>query len=555
MTPGGAQVLLNRESRRQGGEGDAAMPGARSGPNSRAGLVQAARAGLARGDLRTTHQIATRLVAADAGDAEGHFLLGIVEASAGRMQFAIQHIARAVDLDPQGEYRAQLARLYTLVRRDGDAAAILRDAEQALPADALSRDTIGCVYTRLGDHAAALPHFAEAVRLDPRNTEFRYNQAAALNFLGQVDQADVALEALIAQAPGDARAHHLLASLRKQVPGRDHVARLGKARAAARDGRDRLLLGYALAKELEDIGKPAEALGVLCEANAEHRRTLPYSFESDAACFDAIEASWPVVAAAPVANPLTDAPIFIVGMPRTGTTLVDRILSSHPDVESAGELQAMPLAVKKAAGTRSRTVLDPETIAAAARSDMGAIGRDFLQMASHHRRDPARRFIDKFPGNFQYLGFIAKALPAAPIVCLRRNPMDTVLSNFRNLFAISSRYYDYSYDLLDIAAYYQRFDRLMALWREVLPGRVLELRYEDLVADQEGETRRLLAHCGLEWSDACLDFHSNSAPVSTPSAAQVRRPIYKDSVARWKQHAEVLEPVRRFFEDAGIAID
>jgi hypothetical protein len=130
-----------------------------------------------------------------------------------------------------------------------------------------------------------------------------------------------------------------------------------------------------------------------------------------------------------------------------------------------------------------------------------------------------------------------------------------VLSNFRNLFAVSSRYYDYSYDLLDIAAYYVRFDRLMSLWRAAFPGRLIELRYEDLIADQEGETRRLIAHCGLEWSDDCLSFHTNSAPVSTPSAAQVRRPIYADSVARWTQHAEVLEPVRRFFEQTGLAID
>ena len=522
---------------------------------TRAGQIDAARSALVRGDLHATHRFAATLVAGDPRDAEGHFLLGIAESSAGRIQTGIRHLGQAVELDPQGEYRAHLAKLFTLVRRDGDAAATLRDAEQAPPADALSRDTMGCVYARLGDHAAALTHFNEAVRLQPRNTEYRYNQAATLNFLGQTEAADAALEALIALAPGDARAHHLLAGLRKQSPGRNHVERLARTHTDAREGRDRLLLGYALAKELEDIGQPAAALDRLCTVNAEHRSTLPYTFARDAAVFDAIEASWPALAAAPASEPPTDAPIFIIGMPRTGTTLVDRILSSHPDVESAGELQAMPIAVKKAAGTPGPMVLDPATIAAAAGSDMGGIGRDFLQRASHHRRDPGLRFTDKFPGNFQYAGFIARALPSANIVCLRRHPMDTVLGNFRNLFAVSSRYYDYSYDLLDIAAYYVRFDRLMTFWREALPGRVLELRYEDLIADQEGETRRLLTHCGLEWSDDCLSFHTNSAPVSTPSAAQVRRPIYTESVARWKRHAEVLEPVRRFFEHAGIAID
>jgi len=195
------------------------------------------------------------------------------------------------------------------------------------------------------------------------------------------------------------------------------------------------------------------------------------------------------------------------------------------------------------------------TLHAAASADLGAIGRDYLARAAHHRRMPERRFVDKFPGNFHYAGIAARALPNAAIVCLRRNPMDTVLANFRNLFAISSRYYDYSYDLLDIAAYVAGFERLMALWRTALPGRILELRYEDIVADQEGATRRLLAHCELDWSDHCLDFHAQGGAVSTPSAAQVRRPIYRDSVARWRKHEAVLAPVAAYFAERGIAID
>lgn len=511
--------------------------------------VSPARNALEQGDVQAAHHFAAKMVADNPEDAEGHFLFGLAESTAGRIGAGIQHLDHAVALDPQGEYRAQLARLLVMMRRDGDAAAILHDAEQALPTDALSRDTMGCVYARLGDHAAALAHFEEAVRLAPRNANYRYNLATTLNFLGRTGEAEAALEALIVLAPEDARAHHLLSALRKQRPHHNHVDRLTRTLTEAKDGRSRLLLGYALAKELEDIGQPDEALQKLCAVNAEHRRKLPYTFARDAALFDALEAAWPL---APAHDAPKEDPIFIIGMPRTGTTLVDRILSSHPLVESAGELQAMPLAVKKAAGTRTPTVMDAETIAAAARADMGRIGRDFLDRAAHHRRHPQLRFIDKFPGNFFYAGFIARALPAARIVCLRRHPMDTVLSNFRNLFAVGSRYYDYSYDLLDIAAYYVRFDRLMNQWRAALPDRLIELRYEDLVADQEGQSRRLLAHCQLDWSNACLSFHANDAPVSTPSAAQVRRPIYADSVGRWKRHAEVLEPVARFFEQAGI---
>lgn len=521
----------------------------------RSSTAAAARAALARGDLAHAARLATIRLSEPGGAAEGQFLLGIVEAESGRIRPAIERIERAVALAPAGEYRAQLARLYTLVRREGDAAVVLRAAEDDPPQDALSRDTIGCVYARLGDHHAALPHFAAAVARAPDNDRFLYNQAATLSFLGRTDAAEAALETLIARAPDDARAHHLLAGLRKQSATDNHVDRLSAAHDRATADGDRLLTGYALAKELEDIGRGDEALARLTRVNAAHRAVLGYDVGRDMAIFAAIEAAWPAMAAAPIGDPSPAAPILVIGMPRTGTTLVDRILASHPAIESVGELQALPLAVKAAAGTRSRTVLDPETIRAAAGADLAAIGRDYLARAGHHRRMPDRRFVDKFPGNFHYAGIAARALPNATLVCLRRNPMDTVLANFRNLFAIGSRYYDYSYDLLDIAAYYAAFDALMAVWHRALPGRILELRYEALVADQEGETRRLLAHCGLDWFDGCLDFHTNTAAVSTPSAAQVRRPIYRDSVARWRRHAAALAPVAAFFAERGIAID
>ncbi|MEO7469969.1 MAG: tetratricopeptide repeat protein, partial [Sphingobium limneticum] len=167
----------------------------------RSARVEAARAALVRGDLDTAHRFATALVADARDDAEGHFLLGIAESSAGRVRAGIAHLSQAVSIDPRGEYRAHLAKLLILTREDGQAADMLRAAEQALPDDALGRDTMGCVYARLGDHAAALPHFDAATALDPDNAEYRYHQAATLNFLGRTDAADAALEALIARAP------------------------------------------------------------------------------------------------------------------------------------------------------------------------------------------------------------------------------------------------------------------------------------------------------------------------------------------------------------------
>ena len=518
-----------------------------------AGLL-AARAALARGDSAGARDHAVAVARQFPGQAEAHFLIGLADAAEGRVSAGIGHLQRAVALDGQGEYWAQLARLLSLVHRDGETAQALDEAERAPPGDALSLDTMGCVYARLGDHPASVRCFEAAVGQAPGNRAFRYNLAVALSFVGRTDDAEAALEALIALDPQTGRPHHTLAGLRKQTTTRNHLARLEAAHRAARDPQDRLLLGYALSKELEDVGDAHASFQWLSRANAEHRATLAYSSDTDAAIFDAIEAHWRALGDPPDDAP-TEAPVFVIGMPRTGTTLVDRIIGSHPRMESVGELQAMPVAVKLAAGVRTRTVLDPETVRAAVSCDMAQIGRAYLDRAVQHRRDPARRFIDKFPGNFFYVGLIAKALPNATLVCLRRQPMDVVLSNFKNLFATTSRYYDYSYDLSEIAKYYVRFDRLMAFWQDQSPGRVLEIGYEDLVAGQEGQTRRLLAHCGLEWSESCLDFHKNTAPVSTPSAAQVRRPIYKDSVSKWRVHAEALEPAVRVFEQYGIPVE
>ncbi|GBQ63800.1 tetratricopeptide repeat-containing sulfotransferase family protein [Komagataeibacter swingsii] len=522
------------------------------------GNVRQARYALSRGNPVQARNIAAMIIAREPDRAEAHFLLGLSEVTLGNIRPGAAHMEQAVTLGRSAEFFAQLARCLLLLRRDADAAAALRDAEGCLEAgeksDPLTRDTIGCAYARLGEHAASVPHFEAAVQGKPRHEQFLYNLAVALSFVGRVKEAEQAFERLLASAPGHARAHHALSRLRRQTAENNHVPRLNAAHGATRTPEDRLLLGYALSKELEDLGDTQASFRALRNANAEHRKNLPYSFDRDAAIFDAIEKNWSLFAQAPVSNPPDAAPVFVMGMPRTGTTLVDRILSSHPDIASAGELQAFPIAVKIASRVRTRMVLDPETVAHTAGRDLGAIGQAYLERAHPHVPKDSPRFSDKFPGNFIYAGLIARALPRARLICLRRHPMDTVLSNFKNLFATTSRYYDYSYCIEDIARYYVRFDRLMRLWQKAIPGRVLEIRYEDIVEDQEGATRRLLAHCGLPWSEECLAFHTNAAPVSTPSAAQVRRPIYRDALARWKRHEVELEPARVIFEQNGISV-
>lgn len=515
------------------------------------------RSALRRGDLPAVTAVARALISASPEQPTGYFLLAMAAAEAGQVAKAVPLLEVAVERRPEAEHLAQLAKLLILLRRDGEAARAARSAMALTPGDALTLDTIGCVLARLGDHEASVVPFAAAVTTEPDNLEYRYNLAAANGFIGKVDDARAQYERILSEDPGNARVHYAIAILSRQTAQANHVARLETALAKARAPADALRIRYALAKELEDIGEATEAFRHLSTANAAHKRAIRYDFSQDAAIFDAIEALFGVNAHALADGPGNPdpAPIFVVGMPRTGTTLVDRILSSHRDVGPAGELQAMPLAVKKLAGTASRVVIDPATIAASGMIDPAAIGDAYMERAQHHRPAVVARFTDKLPANFLYVGHIIRALPNARIVCLRRNPMDTIWSNYKNLFASQSAYYAYSYDLMDTARYYHRFDRLMALWEGLWPGRVLKLSYEALVADQEGQTRRLLDHCHLGWDEACLSFHRNRHAVATPSAAQVRRPMNADAIDKWRLHAEALEPARAWLEAAGVAAE
>ncbi|MBO9724044.1 MAG: sulfotransferase [Novosphingobium sp.] len=516
---------------------------------------QEIRGAIARGDIPQAVQIAKRLIDAAPDRPEGYFLLGMVMAEGGHVVKALPLIEAAVERDASAEYLAQWAKLLVQVRREDQAASVASRAMAAGPGDPLTFDTIGCVLARLGDHEGSLAPFAAAVERDPQNAEYRYNLAAASGFTGRVDQARHHYEMILAHDPGNARVHYALAILSRQTAEANHVERLEAALAQASVPADDLRIRYALAKELEDLGETAASLRHLSVANCAQKQAIGYDFGQDEAIFDAIEALFSGGAASPAQGEgrRGEAPIFVVGMPRTGTTLVDRILSSHPDVEAAGELQAMPLAVKKQAGTASRRVLDADTVAASGAIDPAALGEAYLARARVHCGQGRPRFTDKLPANFLYIGHILRALPDARVVCLRRGPLDTLWSNYKNLFASQSTYYAYSYDLMDTARYYARFDRLMGLWERLWPGAVLQLSYENLVADQEGETRRLLAHCGLDWDESCLLFHENRAAVATPSAAQVRRPINRDGIGKWRAYAEALAPARAWLEEQGIA--
>lgn len=283
---------------------------------------------------------------------------------------------------------------------------------------------------------------------------------------------------------------------------------------------NRLTLQSALAKAYEDIGEPDKAFACLNSCNSLRRETISYAMAyRDLDVKQTIATFTPARLSRCSGGCESELPVFIVGMPRSGSSLVEPILASHPQIHYASEHRDM-----------SRIAATLGSIADADTNDLEALGQTYIDTIRH---DDAARVIDKAPSNFERLGLIHLMLPKARIIHCHRDPMYTCLSCFKTLFQESS---GYSYDLTELGHYYQAYELLMDHWRTALPGAILDVRYEDVVQDVETMARRLVNFCVLPWDDACLSFHETERPVHTASVAPVRKPIYKSSLGRWRRY-------------------
>lgn len=505
-------------------------------------------------DWPRTYALAGQLLQRQPGHAGAHGMAGIAALESGQLAQALEHLHRATASEPApADLLAQLARALAIAQRMPEARATADRALALAPHHPMVLNVLGWTYAQAQAHAAAADAFRRAVAAAPAHLPSRYNLATALVAMGEAEAAEQEIEACLAQDPTFWRAHLTLAHLRRQTPASHHVARL-ESLLTRHPGDDAgLCLHLALAKEYEDLAEYSQAFEHLVRGKAISRRGIDYSPDADAALFAALMRAFPEPCADEAGDP-SEEPIFVFGLPRTGTTLVERILSSHPQVISAGELQNFGLVLRQAWGSRVPLWKDPDIAIHAREVDWRRVGRDYLASTRPGTGQTAH-FIDKLPHNFLYAGFIARAFPRARLICLRRNPMDSCLSNFRQLFAEKLPYYHYSFDLLDTGRYYVLFDRLMAHWRKVFPGRILEVQYESLVQAQEAGTRQLLEFCGLPWDDACLSFEKNQAPVGTASALQVREPLYRTAVRRWKRYEPQLTELKALLASEGVDLD
>jgi len=465
---------------------------------------------------------------------------------------------RVIDLTP-GLVAGRLQEIDALIHcgRASEAVARLRALEKRAGGDMALRLHLAEFYTHCGCHEAARRCYEAVRRLKGDDPAILYNCATAALTMGEIDKAEALLGQVIALNPHDYDAYYNRATLRRQTPERNHIDEMEALLAAGlRHPAGEVQLGYALAREYEDLGEHERAFACLKKGAGRRNSLLQYRVEDDVETAQAIKKVMAADFLAKVKQTPGPGPIFIIGLPRSGTTLVERILGSHSQVDSLGEINDFALSLMSLAGP---TKGKQDLVAKSTGLDFEALGARYrASIASRQkaRQGPERAgapwLIDKTPANYLYIGLIARALPEAKIIHLRRNPMDVCYAMYKTLFRMG---YPFSYDLDNLARYYLSYRDLMAHWRAHLPGRFLDLDYEALVGDQEAVSRRLVAHCGLAWEPACLDFHLNASPSATASAAQVRRPLYRDSLEKWRCYETQLAPLKERLVAAGVALD
>ncbi len=404
---------------------------------------------------------------------------------------------------------------------------------------------LGDTLVNLGFTEAAVATYREALAVAPENVLTWNNLATSLQFLGRDGEAHEAYLQALAIAP-DFPCLYNFSRIHIFTSDEPQFQRMrSRWEGAHFAGPEQAIdLGFGLAKALDDTGNYAHAFDVLLQANAIKRQTFDYATDQMSARFEALR-RWiaDVVGVAGKAGGDAVDPIFIVGMPRSGSTLVEQILASHNQVAGAGELPFFPQLV-----THARKALEEGVM-----QDMAEAARwvrtEYLRRVSS-RVDTGSIFTDKLPDNFAYLGLIHALFPKARMIHVRRDPMDVILSCFQCNFTLGQ---PYAYDLEELADYYLEYRAMMRHWQTGLPaGRIHELDYERLVERPRETITELLEYCGLPWEEACVNFHQTARTVETASANQVRRPLYRTSVRRWRHYSEQLRVIRKRIE-AGMA--
>ncbi|WP_111977676.1 tetratricopeptide repeat-containing sulfotransferase family protein [Algibacillus agarilyticus] len=566
-------------------------------------LHQQAQTFLNQQKYQEAHQCCIQILQQQPDFADAYFLLAMIAFTFSNNQKAIDVIHRALKFSPNNaEYQAHLAKCYAYEYDVVQAKKYADDARDQPDLSALTHDTLGVTYSKIGLHKNAVTCFERAVKQQPNNAQFQFNLAAAYKFIGAFLQASVHYQHVLAIEPEFYKAEYALATIRcqhlaaihektndrvneRQIDGIETAAltlhqtdyqawidQLQLKLENAKTAESQLFLAHSLALYFEKLQQPITAFTLLQQGKKAQLTAIDYHFSSDQLLFKQLKSmSKPSPSRSAQIetenkylnqnlsqNPSQNQsnispakPIFVVGMPRSGTTLVERILSNHSTVNSAGELQQFGWLLKKMSGSTTPDLLDQDTLMQANNIDYAQLGQAYLNSTQIYAQD-ADLFIDKMPLNLLYVGHIIKALPHAQVVCLLRNPLDTIVGNYRQLFAVNYSFYNYAYDLISLANYYVEFYKLAHHWQKAFPQHFKIVNYEQLVRDPQNQITALLNTCGLSTEASCFQIETNQSPVATASAIQVREPINTRSIGRWQKYNAVLSPVKQILQQAGI---
>jgi tetratricopeptide (TPR) repeat protein len=517
-------------------------------------LMQAA---VALGDNRLSvaeHALRARLKQAPT-DVAAIRMLAEVAARLGRNGDAEKLLARALELAPSFEAARHNYAIVLYRQQKGEAA--LAEIERLLQVDPNNlgyRNLMAAALARLGEYPRAIPLYIKLLKDIPGEARLWLSYGHALRSTGRQDECIAAYRRCIALAPGFGEAYWSLANLKTyRFAGVEIEAMRSAVRRADLRDEDRYHLEFSLGKAFEDGADFAASFTHYANGNALRRKSAGYNADETTvhvrrskALFTKNFFGQRAGSGAPAPDP-----IFVVGLPRAGSTLIEQILSSHSQVEGTMELPdishlARELSGQKLKGDASKY---PETVGDLDRAQLRALGEAYIARTRVQRKTDRSFFIDKMPNNFAHTGMIHLILPNAKIIDARRHPMANCFSAFKQHFA---RGQTFTYDLTELGRYYRDYVELMAHFDDVLPGRVHRVHYERMVADTEGEIRRLLAYCGLPFEEACLRFNETERAVRTASSEQVRQPIFTDAVEQWRNYEQWLQPLR---EALGPALD
>lgn len=515
---------------------------------------------------------AQKVVGLDEHFVSGWRLLADISFAQGEFHAARDALQQAlVRLAPGGKRNLSVAlHLATLCTRQGEMAEAL--AVLDIPALLNCNDLgllsqAGYLLTLCEDHSSAQEIFERALSQQPNDAQLLFNCAAANRAMGNLERAEQLYDKTLSRSAQDWEVYKSRSDLRKQSPENNHVDELRELlKRVDLPAQAVIQLNYALAKELEDLQLHAESFAAMSLAANARRRQIDYQLQNDLQTMQAIAESFTAKSLLHCSTPKNqgEGMIFILGMPRTGSTLVDRILTAIPEVVSVGEpdtfarlitqfIQSRHTGSRVGGGDQGASGKQA-FVREAAEVDLAGLGAQYeRQLKARAEQLGGGRVIDKNPMNFLYLGLIRAALPAAKIIHLRRNPMDSCYAIYKTLFKSA---YPFSYDQQELAGYYLGYQKLMAHWQAEMPDSFYTLDYESLIQNQEEQSRRLLAYCDIPWDDRCLHFYQNErAGTATASAAQVRQPVYASSVGKWKYYREQLQPTEKIFAAAGLRID